>query len=513
MENTLCIVGAGSTCLAFLHYYTQQFKRAARGAPKTLFVIEKTDEFGCGVAYSQDVASNILNTKSGYITPFIDKPGDFYAWLNLNASAVRARFPDFSITLDSYAPRPLFGMYLKSRFRHVIKEAASVGVNVVQISAEVIDVVKHLGGYVVHTDCGVSLKCDSVFLMCGTLPGQPLERARRRSMLAHPYPVSELPALIAPASSVAVIGSRLSCIDAVIGLFESGHQGQVTIYSRSGFFPSVRGTQGRIAPRYLTVDYFDELLAQNAILTLEQLVTLVSKEIAEHGGVVPEPFHVPAPPDDIVEFLRQEIDAAQQARPWQAVLYMTNKVVDKVWALLSDADKKQFLEKYMGVFMSYRVSIPVGNAEKILGYLESGRLAFIRGDHRILCASDEQVLIAGAQGEVYGYDSVINATGSPRDVSKLDSVLMSKLLAHRTVVANPHGGLRIDRQTYQAINARGVSEDDLYVLGELTNGDFLFTSALDINSTHASRCCDGFFERLSRKHCAPLQASLYAENA
>ncbi|MEG1350310.1 MAG: FAD/NAD(P)-binding protein, partial [Hafnia sp.] len=218
MEDTICIVGAGSTCLAFVHYYTEKMKALPTGAPKTLYVIEKSEEFGCGVAYASDLSSNILNTKSGSISPFIDKPGDFFQWLGSNKAMVSRCFPDFAMVTDSYAPRPLFGAYLKDRFKTSIKDAAAVGVNVVQIFAEVTDIVRTLRGYLIYTSCGVSLKCGSVFMMCGTLAPRQAEGQQEASMLAHPYPVSQLPSVVRSDDAVAVIGSRLSCIDTVIAL-------------------------------------------------------------------------------------------------------------------------------------------------------------------------------------------------------------------------------------------------------------------------------------------------------
>src|ERR1700704_3985117 len=95
MSGVLSIVGAGASALAFLYAYVQKFVDNA-GMPDSIFIFEKSGVFGPGVAYEQDLSTNILNTKTGFITPFHDLPGDFYNWLNANEKTWKPSFPCFN---------------------------------------------------------------------------------------------------------------------------------------------------------------------------------------------------------------------------------------------------------------------------------------------------------------------------------------------------------------------------------------------------------------------------------
>ncbi|WP_440029867.1 FAD/NAD(P)-binding protein [Chromobacterium amazonense] len=494
MNSVIALIGSGSTALSFIHHYLQQLEAGA-ALPRTMYLFEKRAAFGSGAAYEADRASNLLNTKTEFITPFIDQPGDFWHWLQTQPALWRHQFPGYTPEADGYAPRPLFGMYLEDRLKALVKRAASLGLNVVQLHAEVLDIQQHGNRQVLNTDCNLRLVADYVFLTCGTLP------ARRNNALAEhphvlntPYPVSTLPARIPAEAAVGILGARLSAIDAVIALIEQGHRGPITLHSRSGYFPSVRGTQGRIQPRYLSDEYLATLRASKGKLSLQELIALVQKEIMElEGTELRGDFHLPAPPASLENYLQDEIHAAAGPRAWQAALYATNPIIDQLWAALHEEDKQKFLDNYFSAFMAYRVSIPVENARKILRYLQSGQLRFCSGSFGRPQAMDGG-LVLRMDGEqiVHHYDYLIQAMGSPRQVGHLESELLSRLLQRGVLQPHPLGGVKIEAHSYCAEGANGQTNPRFRVLGELTTGAFFFTSALDINARHAKRCVEQF---------------------
>jgi uncharacterized NAD(P)/FAD-binding protein YdhS len=148
------------------------------------------------------------------------------------------------------------------------------------------------------------------------------------------------------------------------------------------------------------------------------------------------------------------------------------------------------MNHYFSAFMAYRVSIPVENARKMLAYLESGQLEFQAGrfDISIGDAGEPSVVMQGEVASSFVYDYLIDATGSPRDVRKMDSPLLESLLDHGIVTPQKHGGIRVDTNSYRVINRDGNADLHMYALGELTNGTFFFTSALEIIARHARLC-------------------------
>ena len=510
MNSVIALVGAGSTALAFLHHYLQNLPTAPH-LSKTIYLFEKRSAFGSGAAYEADRASNLLNTKTGYISPFSDRPGDFWHWLQSQPTSWQPQFPGYTPEADGYAPRPLFGLYLQHQMQALVKRAAARGLNIVQLQAEVLDIQPHGTRQVLSTDCNLRLVADYVFMTCGTLPARHHNKlAQHPKIFGTPYPVQTLPARIPADAAVGIVGARLSAIDAIIALIEQGHRGPITVHSRSGHFPSVRGTQGRITPRYLHTEYIASLRSSKGKLSLDDLVELVQKEILAQGGQHPgSSFNMMEPPADIQAFLRDEIDAAAGIRIWQAVLYATNPIIDQLWTALHEEDKQRFLDKYFSIFMAYRVSIPVENARKILSYLESGQLHFCTGNFAPPQQDAEDIALQ-VHGEAHPrhYDYMIQATGSPRQAEYLESPLLSNLLQRGLLLSDPLGGVKIDADTYCAEGAHGRFNPRLRVLGELTTGSFFFTSALDINARHVRKCVEHFVSEF-----APEQSELVEAQA
>ena len=488
----ITIVGGGATSLAFLYNYIAAVP-AGQQPETTVYLVEKRGVFGPGAAYAPDVSSNLLNTQTGFISPFHDRPGDFHHWLREHEWAWRRNFPAFELDPGSYAPRPLFGMYLQARMAWVVKQALAANIRIIQVDAEVNDIVVVGNSYVARTNCSLTLTSDHVFLCCGTLPAKPQAFAGDAArILPSPYPVAELPRKIARDARVGIVGARLSCIDAVIGLVESGHRGPIAIHSRSGYFPCVRGTQGRIVPKFLEQENLAALVRQKGRLRLADIVQLVQQEI-EHmsGRAAPQLVALPAPPRDLAAFLQEEIELARAPRPWQAVLYSTNAIIDQLWVALRDSEKAMFLSDYFSAFMSYRVSIPTENAAKLLAYLKSGQLSFHAGEFAIAADDEGKPVIRMAANAALGYDYLINATGSPRSTKRLDSTLLANLLQRGLAVEHPLGGIAVDRHSYEVVGTGGRT-GRLHAMGELTTGTFFFTSALDINARHARNCATKF---------------------
>jgi uncharacterized NAD(P)/FAD-binding protein YdhS len=320
------------------------------------------------------------------------------------------------------------------------------------------------------------------------------ERKSKR-VLANPYPVSKLTHIIPTRASVGIIGARLSCIDAVIGLVEQGHQGPINIHSRSGYFPSVRGTQGRITPRVLTLEKLDALIKIKGKLNLTDILGMIQEEIIIQGGAKTSgDFQLPLPPKDLVSFLCEEIIKASGERIWQAVLYCTNPIIDRLWNSLNEDDMEHFMKRYLSLFMAYRVSIPVENAHKILRYLQSGQVRFLAGSFDISFEQSGKPVVNmhDQSGADIRYDYIVYAIGNPRLVNNCHSALINNLLQRGIVSPHKFGGIVVDTDSYCVIDANGKINYQLRAIGELTAGAFFFTSALDISARHARTCATQF---------------------
>lgn len=492
-ETVIAIVGGGATAVSLVDALIREAKAAAVTPRLVIYLIESRRLRGRGLAYEDDLATNLLNTRAGFITPFPDRPGHFLAWLERNGAIWRHEFPDLTVEADTFAPRPLFGLYLECMLSELGGELLRLGGTLVPVGAEAIDIERTAEGrLVVATNTALTIRADRVVLSCGNLQAREhMELDGRRGFYASPYPVRRLVHEIPKDVAVAVIGARLSGIDATLGLLAAGHRGPLAMISRSGYLPSVRGTQGRYTPTVLTRETIERHLARRGALPLATIVGLVAEEIARAGGArlaegAPLPALPPAPPADPLAFLEAEIAAAAGPRPWQAVLYATNGLVDTLWRALPDAERRLFLERHQAAWMAYRVSIPVENARRLLDAGRAGRLAFRSGRSRVCARADGGFDVAfEGSAAAERFDAVICAYGSSRDPRRLESRLVQNLLARGLVRPHRDGGLDVEPRTGLAIAADASVVPNLSVLGELTAGVHFFTSALEINARHA----------------------------
>lgn len=86
------------------------------------------------------------------------------------------------------------------------------------------------------------------------------------------------------------------------------------------------------------------------------------------------------------------------------------------------------------------------------------------------------------------YDKVIYAVGSPRKVKEMDSDLLNNMVVNGLIKEHPYGGLLVEDTTYGVVNRDGEISTSVYAVGEITSGQFFFTSAIDIIVRHASTC-------------------------
>ncbi len=514
-KNSIIVVGSGATALSFLYSLLANAAHRTVCPYQSIYVIEKRRFKGRGLAYDLDLDTNLLNTRAGFITPFADKPGHFFDWLIANRSTWQDEFPDLEVSADTFVPRPLFGLYLEYMMSDLAGQFAAIGMELVQMRGEAVEIHRPaLGRSQVKTDGGLSIEADHIVLCCGNLQSREYRSlATNPGFFTSPYPIRNLARAAAGKSSVAILGARLSAVDVALGLAASGFKGQMVMFSRSGYFPSVRGTQGRYAASILTLSRLREHHDRHGHLRLSQVLEWTMQELALAGSPVnPLDQLPPAPPEDVAAYLESEIQAARGERLWQAVLYATNTVIDYLWQILHEEDRILFMRHYAAAWMSYRVSIPVENACRLLDLARSGQLTFRRGA-AVASAHPEGGFTVGTQddGSSDGgapFDMVVGAFGTPRNASLLDSHLIQSLLSSGLADAHPHGGLVVDAQTGALIDKTGTPATDISVLGELTSGVHFFTSVLEINARHAARLANRIVQTPLATSAGPKPAAL-----
>lgn len=496
--NDIIIVGAGASSLSFLHSFVNKVKPNENF---NIIVIDKDRDYGCGNAYKDDVSTNLLNTKAGYITIDKEQKGDFFNWLKNNENNWRADFSDLEITVDSYLPRPLFGAYMRDKFDTLIKDSLAKNVRISTIKGEVVNVQKISNlKYTTNLSCGLKLESNVIILATGTSSLTKDVCKLNDNIFNSPYPLKKRIYQIDKDDSVLIIGARLSAIDTIVALKDNGHKGKITIHSRSSTFPCVRGTQDRYSNKFLNINYIQQ---NNIKINLESLKALFSKEMENYlkesskVELANESFAINnCVVGNFKEYLLNELEMASKPRPWQAILYDTNSILSYIWNLLADDERKLFMKSNLSYAMAMRVSIPAVNARKLINYIDEGNLEFTSGNCVVETTVEKEIKCI-LNGQEYIYDKVIYATGSPRDLTHSDSILFRNLNDSEITGNNEYGGITVCKNTFQVLTNNGHVNEGFFALGEITNGTHLFNSALDIIVNHSSKCSELVLSKIS----------------
>ncbi|RZJ33565.1 MAG: FAD-binding protein, partial [Brevundimonas sp.] len=185
-------------------------------------VIDRTGNFGLGVAYSTPFEGHLLNVRSNRMTAVEGRPDDFVTWLTANA-------PERADP-EGFAPRRLYGRYVQDRLAAV--ETAYPGL-ITRVTGEVAAVE---GGGVRLTD-GRIVAGDAVVLATGNpapKTASPNETAGR--VIGDPWAPGALDR-IEPTDDVLVVGTGLTMVDVVLWLEARGWRGTARTLSRRGLIP------------------------------------------------------------------------------------------------------------------------------------------------------------------------------------------------------------------------------------------------------------------------------------
>ena len=181
------------------------------------------------------------------------------------------------------------------------------------------------------------------------------------------------------------------------------------------------------------------------------------------------------------EIRRSEHDA----RPWQAVAAATNAAVDLIWHLLPDAERARFQSQWRALWMARRANFPMRNARKLQALFRAGQLEVLSGyvDSRHDAAGGFVTRLRTPAGErELRSRYLINATSFSVDAAGAADPLVSALLRDGHGQAHPHGGLALDYATGSLLDAGGVVQPAITLLGSLAGGTYFWTTSMDVNA-------------------------------
>jgi uncharacterized NAD(P)/FAD-binding protein YdhS len=406
-----------------------------RGAsqPLRLLVIEPNLPLARGVAYATTREEHVLNVPVAKMSGFPEQPEDFLDYL----CDVQA-FP--ALTREQIAPmfvsRGLYAAYLRQRLQQAV-DASQAKLEIVAARVQALE--PDTDGVLLVLDSGRPLRAGRVIIAVGNAL-RPLP-ARGASSLAADKRVEawdyEALAGIAGNADVAIIGSGLSMADTVASLRATGHRGKIHVLSRHALLP-LPHAKGAAA------DYDPEpLLAMN----LRQRVHALRRHAAE---------------------------AAARDIPWQSVMERIRPLGQQLWQTLSDDDQRRFLRHVVRYWDVHRHRIATHLYAQLIELQQQGRLQLHRGrletavaEGACVCLYAQDCKRRPLQLEV---QCVVNATGVEMRAQAMRNPLLQQLLGSGVGRAGPHGIGLDTAADGSLVDADGVVEPRIQVLGSLRIG-------------------------------------------
>jgi uncharacterized NAD(P)/FAD-binding protein YdhS len=278
---------------------------------RKVLIVEPRAELGRGEAYSAVELGHTLNGNAARMSVDPDNPDDLTQWLTEHIAGggwPESAEQDVPVS-ELFPPRGLFGVYVQQRLGEARRVGALHDSSVEHIRAEVVDLQVDTDSVQLTLSDGQSLRGGYAVLATGMFPAARTPQKTSSGLNAaalDPWDVAAMRQLD-PQSTVLIIGSGLTMVDAVVSLEQAGHRGPIEVFSRHGLLPHVR----RQPPTWI-----DFLGDDHSIRTPRQLLR---------------------------ELRRQCRAAIAQGIDWQAPLDTVRVHIARLWSQATDLQRRQFV--------------------------------------------------------------------------------------------------------------------------------------------------------------------------
>jgi uncharacterized NAD(P)/FAD-binding protein YdhS len=410
---------------------------------RKILIIEPRAELGRGEAYSAVQLGHTLNGNAARMSVDPDSPGDLTQWLTEHIAG--GGWPESAEqdvpASELFPPRGLFGVYVQQRLAEARRVGVQNGSSVEHIRLEVVDLQVVAGSVQLTLSDGQSLRGSRAILATGMYPAARTPQKASSGLNAaalDPWDVAAMRDLD-PQSTVLIIGSGLTMVDAVVSLEQAGHRGPIEVFSRHGLLPHVR----RQPPAWV-----DFLAADHSIRTPRQLL----HELRRHCR-----------------------DAVAQGVDWQAPLDTVRAHIARLWSQATDVQRRQFVRHVRPWWESHHHRSPPLSAELIERLHDEGRLRIHAASFNGLePGTGEAVSIrirprGETETRVVSGAALINSSGIEYDWRRVARPLPQQLLARGLVQPGPLA-LGIAAVDGAVVDAEGRVSSRLFAMGPPLRG-------------------------------------------
>lgn len=397
-KREVVIIGAGVAGIA-------AFVSAVRNRSVSRIDIVDPRGVGNGVAFATTEPVLLCNTSVETMSLLDDDPYDFLHYLRAQA---------IDVSPDAFVPRFHVSHYLADRYAHYRMLARDAGVQHRHLRGAARRIEKQpTGRYRVLLDDGTSLEASDVLICTGS--GAPFLPEVLRPHIGAPalfeclYPERRVMEYLAMPSRILVVGSRLSAVDAALLACGAGHS--VVMGSPSGRLPAVRTATPRECPIPINEAAFARLDLSSPLL-YRRLLRQVARSTETVAG---RPLRSQIDRStNAAERLAQEVGLARHgATDWQNILVRYMDLAEQLLRGGTPEARSQALANCATAVGRYLFAMPLGTAEKLLCYINDGRLQVMPAVPERL-RRDEFWRVQWSSGVLDSFDAVICATGFHR---------------------------------------------------------------------------------------------------
>jgi uncharacterized NAD(P)/FAD-binding protein YdhS len=414
---SIAVVGGGATGALMTAHLLKGAGDAVR-----VTLIEPRAQLGRGLAYATENESHRLNVRASNMSAFPDDPDHFWNWLRATGHRGEDHF--------CFLPRSVYGRYLGGLVENRLAQTDPRGARWLQ------DLVTGLserdGSVTLRFSMSEPTVFDMAVLCCGHEASETLD-----APFVSPW---EDPRTwnAAPDSTILILGTGLTMVDAALALSESGHRGPIVALSRRGLLPQA------------------------------------------HRRVEPAPImqaDLPSPAR-LASFLRwlraRAHKEMQSGGDWRSVVDGLRPHVQVIWRAMPRRARQSFLEHARPWWDIHRHRMAPEVEAKIRALRESGQLRILSG-HLLEVIAKRGVSIRPRASEAVvqlEVSRIVSCRGLTSDPRRSSNPLVAQLVADGYARADPLGiGLDVDNDC-AVVDARGRASGRIFAVGPMSHAAF-----------------------------------------
>ena len=343
---------------------------------------------------------------------------------------------------NALVPRARYGRYAADTVRTALERRP----NFTHHRAEIVDVQRYGGGYVLTDDSGEHRFARQVVLAFGNFaPDDSFLPETVRSWERYHGNPWRLDAGTLEGDA-AIVGSRLTAMDVLAALDERAFAGRVYLISRHGILPHVEDP---------SIDGFDP-----AVLDLDY-----------------------STPYNLLRTLRRAARAyVAQGGDWRAIVESLRNITPAIWLRWDLRERRRFLRHLQSFWAAHRYRAPHSAYQAWHRMKERGQLEILRG--RVVSArqGDGKTLVLtvtrGGKTRAVAVQGIVNATGPNGDYRKIDRPLVRNML-ERGLIRPDALRLGLDGTPELLLFSReGALQSNLFAIGPPMRGTMYETTAV-----------------------------------